>query len=65
MGWSCELKSSEELGKVFEEVKKVFPEIEIKFDFKEVDMALFKRLKEQEAQNEVEGKSRRLNCKIK
>lgn len=56
MGWSCECKSSEELGKVFKEVKKVFPEIEIKFDFKEVDMALFKRLKEQEAQNEVEGK---------
>lgn len=56
MGWSCELKSSEELGKVFEEVKKVFPEIEIKFDFKEVDMALFKRLKEQEAQSEIEGK---------
>lgn len=56
MGWSCECKSSEELGKVFKEVKKVFPEIEIKFDFKDVDMALFKRLKEQEAQNEVEGK---------
>lgn len=56
MGWSCEFKSSEELGKVFKEVKKVFPEIEIKFDFKEVDMALYKRLKEQEAQNEIEGK---------
>lgn len=54
MGWSCECKSSEELGKVFKEVKKVFPEIEIKFDFKEVDMALYKRL--QEAQNEIEGK---------
>ena len=56
MGWSCEFKSSEELGKVFKEVKKVFPEIEVKFDFKEVDMALYKRLKEQETQNEIEGK---------
>lgn len=56
MGWSCEFKSSEELGEVIKEVKKVFPKIEVKFDFKEVDMALFKRLKEQEAQNEIEGK---------
>ena len=56
MGWSCEFKSSEELGEVIKEVKKVFPKIEVKFDFKEVDMALFKRLKEQEAQDEIEGK---------
>ena len=65
MGWSCECKSSEELGKVFKEVKKVFPEIEIKFDFKEVDMALFKRLKEQEAQNEVEGKKQAVELQKK
>ena len=57
MGWSCEFKSSEELGVVIKEVKKVFPKIEVKFDFKEVDMVLFKRLKEQEAQNEIEGRN--------
>lgn len=56
MGWSCEFESSEELGEVIKKIKKAFPEIEVKFDFKEVDMALYKRLKDQEAQNEIEGK---------
>ena len=62
MGWSCECKSSEELGKFFKEVKKVFPEIEIKFDFTEIDMALYKRL--QEAQNDGKEQAAELQKKI-
>ncbi len=50
MGWSCDFKSGEDVEEALREIRKVFPEIEVNFDFNDVDMALFKKIKDQEAE---------------